>query len=247
MRSTAKVDTRTIDYTGYAARYDAARFSGRTNEYLGRIRLRALARVVRDLPREARALDVGSGTGFGLCALLRAGFTSVIGVDFTQAMLDRAASNIRLTGAARARLVRGDGFRLPFPEGTFPLVISLNFLHMFRYDLQQELVAEMTRVCARGGFVIVELESIHKGLGITRYLEQRQCRERTKFNSVFESRRLFPQGLAQRVKVVGTVLPLAYKALRHMPELGEKVESITFVPPFNWLASRVLVVGRRAR
>ena len=241
----AKVDTKTIDYTGYAKHYDDRRFIGRTNAYLERVRMRGLERAVEGLPRGARILDVGCGTGRGLCELHELGFSSLTGLDFTHAMIEQAAEKLRAAGVGRPKLVRADGFRLPFPDGAFPVVVSFNFLHMFRFDLQQELAAEMTRVCAPGGTLIVELESVHRGLVVSRYLEQRKFRERTKFNSVLEVRKLFPEGQVRRSKVVGTVLPAAYRALQYMPAVGEAVESITHVPPFNWLASRVFVVGQR--
>ena len=243
--TTAKVDTKTIDYTGYAKQYDSRRFHGRANEYFERVRLRGLERAVAGLARGARALDVGCGTGRGLCDMNALGFTSLTGLDFTHAMIAQAAEKLRAKGIGRPGLVRADGFRLPFPDGAFPVVVSFNFLHMFRFDLQRELAAEMTRVCAPGGTLILELESVHRGLVISRYLEQRRLRDRTKFNSALEVRKLFPAGRVRRTKVVGTVFPGAYRALQYMPALGEAVESIAHVPPFNWLASRVFVVGRR--
>ena len=243
--TTAKVDTKTIDYTGYAAHYDGRRFHGRANEYFERVRRRGLERAVSGLSFTAPVLDVGCGTGRGLCEMLELGFTSVTGVDFTHAMIAQAGQKLREKHVALPRLVRADGFRLPFPDGAFPIVVSFNFLHMFRFDLQRELAAEMTRVCAPGGTLILELESVHRGLVVSRYLEQRRLRDRTKFNSALEVRKLFPEGRVRRMKVVGTVFPGAYRALQYVPAVGDAVESIAHVPPFNWLASRVFVVGRR--
>ena len=241
----AKVDSKTIDYTNYAPDYDGRRFHGRTNHYLERIRMSGLTRAVAGLSRNARVVDVGCGTGRGMCDLRHLGFQSVIGVDYTYAMLQQAARKLEVAGRRAPSLVRGDGFRLPFDDASFPIVVSFNFLHMFRFDLQQELVAELLRVCEPGGTVIAEMESVHKGLVVSRYVEQRRVRTRTKFTSVFEAQRLFPTGLVEKRKAVGTVLPLAYRALQYAPSLGETVESITHVPPFNWLASRVFVIARR--
>lgn len=160
-------------------------------------------------------------------------------------MKTQAVAKLRALGSRELRLVRGDAFKLPFPDGSFAGVVSLNFLHMFRFDLQQEVVGEMTRVCRRGGTLVVELGSIHRGLVVSRYLEQRSSRSHTKFNRIAEVRRLFPPGAVQRQKVVGTLLPGAHRVLKYAPRVGLAIEAITYAPPFNWLASRVFVVGRQ--
>jgi ubiquinone/menaquinone biosynthesis C-methylase UbiE len=240
-----KVDTRQIDYTGYVPTYDALRFRGSRNAYLERIRTRGILEAVGRHAFDRRVLDVGCGTARGLLELGRAGFTNLTGVDFTAEMLRTGREKIQAElPAPGATLIRGDAFRLPFADGTFDLVISLNFLHMFRFDLQREIVAEMTRVCAPGGLVVVELESIHKGFFCTRYLEQFRVRARTKFNSVWEVRRMFSRTVFRDVRVLGTVLPKAYVLLEHWRRLGEFVESVSYVPPLNWMASRVVVAGR---
>lgn len=242
-----KVDTRQIDYSGYAPTYDEARFHGSRNAYLERIRTRAILNVVERRGYERRVLDVGCGTARGLLELGRAGFTNLTGVDFTTDMLLAGRTKIRHElGDRKVRLLRGDAFKLPFADRSFDVVMSLNFLHMFRLDLQAEIIREMTRVCVGGGLVVTEFESIHKGLFCTRYFEQRSVRERTKFNSMREVRRLFGGTAYGDVRVVGAVLPKAYVLLESFKRLGEMVEAVADVPPFNWMASRV-VVGARVR
>jgi ubiquinone/menaquinone biosynthesis C-methylase UbiE len=241
-----KVDTRQISYTGYVPTYDSTRFEGRRNAYLERIRTRGVLKLVGRHGYDRRVLDVGCGTARGLLELGRAGFTNLTGLDFTREMLLTGQQRIQRELENPVRLIRGDAFRLPFADGSFDVVVSLNFLHMFRFDLQEEIVRELARVCVNGGLVVAEFESAHKGLFCTRYLEQVKFKDRTKFNSIREVRKLFDGTTFRDVRVVGTVLPKAYVLFQHWIRLGEIVESIAFIPPFNWMASRV-VVGARPR
>lgn len=240
-----KVERRQIEYTGYAPHYDARRFVGRKNEYLERVRMRGVLRSIGLRSFDRRVLDVGCGTGRGPVALARAGFSNITAVDFTEAMLRIAQEKTAVFPPGTVRLARGDAFRLPFPDASFDVVMSLKFLHMFNFALQQEIVRELTRVCRPGGLLVIEFQSIHKGLFITRYLEQRRVRAHQKFNSVWEVHRLFDRTRFASKRIIGTVLPKAYKLLQHVPALGERLEAVAHLPPFNWLATQVVVAARR--
>jgi len=235
-----KVDTQQIDYSAHAPSYDEARFAGDANAYLEQLRRRTVHKLLGPARDNVRVLDVGCGTGRGLGYLESAGFRRVVGLDFTREMLLQAHAKFTAVDAP-PQLVRGDAFRLPFRDATFDLVMSLNFLHMFRLDLQQQILAEATRVCRPGGRLVIEFESIHKGLFVSRYLEQRRVKHRTKFNSVWEMRRLFPAAQFDRVRVLGTELPKLHALFRHLPRVGQAIESVAHVSPINWLAARVVV------
>ncbi len=240
-----KVDTRQIDYSSYTPRYDENRRIGRRNEYLELIRFHAFRHILSRQPiNNPCTLDVGTGTGRGLSYLKRCHLQQVVGLDYTEAMLRRAIDNLRNDDEHDDRvgtLVRGDAYSLPFSDCTFDLVASFNFLHMFRLDLQCELIREMARVARRGASVIVELDSLHKGLFISRIPEQYRKLSRTKFTACWELRRLFPRDLFAKVHVVGTTLPLLHRVFASAPELGVRVESIARFRPFAWLTERVFV------
>ena len=244
----SKVDAHQIDYSTYAPQYDAARHLGKRNAYLERIRFRAFLKLIDSLPRNATILDVACGTGRGLGYLLRAGFTEIAGLDYTPSMLEFAARNLQAEFPEHpVPLTQGDAFHLPCADGEFDCVISMNFLHMFRLDLQQQLIAEMRRVCVPEGLIVSEFESIHKGLFFSRYPEQRRLKTRTKFNSIWEIRRMFGREQFSSVKCLGAVLPKAYLLLENTPRLGEVVESVSFLPGFRWLAERIIVAARPRR
>jgi SAM-dependent methyltransferase len=106
--------------------------------------------AIRELapPAGARALDVGCGTGRAL-TMLRAAVGprgEVVGLDVTPEMLEEA----RRAGRDRvARLVLGDGERLPFGAGAFQAILAAGFVP----HLEEAVggLAELARVTAAGG------------------------------------------------------------------------------------------------
>lgn len=101
-------------------------------------------RTVRSLT-PGRALDVGCGSGGNTSVLRDLGWQAT-GLDYSVAS----------TEGTRARglpVVRGDARRLPFPDGTFDLVISTD---AWEHVLEHELVAAETfRVLRPGGRALV--------------------------------------------------------------------------------------------
>jgi demethylmenaquinone methyltransferase / 2-methoxy-6-polyprenyl-1,4-benzoquinol methylase len=98
---------------------------------------------------EARVLDLCCGTGDMTFALRRrAGSESaqILGVDFSHAMVQRAAEKGRGT---TVRWIEADALRLPFPDGHFNLVTSaFGFRNLADYDAG---LREIARVLAPGG------------------------------------------------------------------------------------------------
>jgi ubiquinone/menaquinone biosynthesis C-methylase UbiE len=73
-----------------------------------------------------RVLDLGSGAGND-CFVARAivGETGqVMGLDFTEEMLQRATRNAQKLGFTNVRFVRGDIENIPLPDGSFDVVVS---------------------------------------------------------------------------------------------------------------------------
>jgi len=111
------------------------------------------ARVVKLTPAGGRTLDLGCGTGDLLERLLRRKSTALAaGVDLSRGMLKVARSRL----GPRALLVRGDGERLPFRDGTFDAVVSA--FVMRNVGDRARVYAEVARVLKPGGaFVQLEL------------------------------------------------------------------------------------------
>jgi demethylmenaquinone methyltransferase/2-methoxy-6-polyprenyl-1,4-benzoquinol methylase len=98
------------------------------------------------------ALDLATGTGDLALAIREASpARSVVGADFSEAMLGRARAKLQARAERRVRLLAADALALPFPDGAFACVTSA-FLLRNLADLPAGL-AEMRRVTRPGGLV----------------------------------------------------------------------------------------------
>jgi ubiquinone/menaquinone biosynthesis C-methylase UbiE len=97
------------------------------------------------------ALDVGCGTGF-LALELAAHRHRVTGIDFAPAMVARAREKVAAQGLA-ARFDQGDAEHLPYPNGSFDLVISRHVLWTLPHP--EAALDEWLRVLRPGGRLAV--------------------------------------------------------------------------------------------
>jgi ubiquinone/menaquinone biosynthesis C-methylase UbiE len=84
---------------------------------------RRFVRLVSDTGAK-RMLDLGCGTGF-MINIARQHVSQIVGVDVTQAMLDR----VDTTGPAAIELVRQDSGAYEGPPASFEIVTAYSFLH----------------------------------------------------------------------------------------------------------------------
>ena len=98
-----------------------------------------------------RVLDVGCGKGFLLFDLTEAvPGLDAHGLDISAYAIEHAHEGVR------DRLIHGTAAELPFADGSFDLVISLNVLHnLYTYELEPAL-REIERVGRRDKYVVVE-------------------------------------------------------------------------------------------
>lgn len=106
---------------------------------------RLVARV--DVRRGERVLDVACGTGNATFPAARRG-ARVTGLDLTPGLLRVAEAKARSEGLD-IDWVEGDATELPFPDGSFDVVLS-TFGCMFAPD-HERTTAELVRVLRRGG------------------------------------------------------------------------------------------------
>ena len=117
---------------------------------------RRAAQVVRCW-QPALVLDLATGSGVLAATLARAcpGAT-IIGADFCQPLLRRAAESGRLQ-----RLVCADALRLPFADGAFDaLTIAFGLRNMISWS---DALQEMRRVLKPGGHLLVLDFSLPRG------------------------------------------------------------------------------------
>jgi SAM-dependent methyltransferase len=118
-----------------------------------------LQRAARDRPTRRggadprrRILDCGCGTGANLGLL--EGFGRTYGFDRSAVGLGYARA------AGRRRLARASVTAVPFPSDRFDLVASFDVLYSLDDDDERAAIAEMYRVLAPGGFLIVNVAAM---------------------------------------------------------------------------------------
>jgi arsenite methyltransferase len=100
-------------------------------------------------------LDLGSGAGTdSLVAAQMVGPDGrVVGIDMTPEMLAKARSAAAELGAANVEFVEGEAERLPFPDGSFDVVISNGVIDLI--PDKDAVFSELYRVLEPGGRIQV--------------------------------------------------------------------------------------------
>jgi len=103
------------------------------------------------IPRGARVLEVGVGTGLSLSTYPE--HCEMTGVDISTDMLERAEVKIAHQGWRHITLMEMDAQRLSFPDNSFDYVTSFHVVSVVPDP--QKMMAEMVRVCRPGGTIVV--------------------------------------------------------------------------------------------
>ena len=100
-----------------------------------------------------KLLDVPVGTGVFTAAkyarMLRA---DIIGLDYSQDMLNQARVRFRQERIGNCRLIQGDVGALPFADGSFDIVLTMNGFHAF--PDKEKAYSEVNRVLKPGGRLV---------------------------------------------------------------------------------------------
>lgn len=115
------------------------------------------ADIAATAPRGARVLEVGCGPGHLSIRLAREHGLDVTGLDLDPAMIERARANGDRIGpddiGRRPSFLAGDVASLPFPDGSFELVVSTFSMHHWTHPPAG--LAEIGRVLRPGGRALV--------------------------------------------------------------------------------------------
>ena len=111
---------------------------------------RALTAAVRELNPKS-VLEIGVGTGLTLCGYPQE--CRLVGIDLCEEMLAVARRRARLLARPAVELAAMDAEAMSFPDASFdcvtvPYVLSVT-------PNPQRLVAEIRRVCRKGGTIII--------------------------------------------------------------------------------------------
>ena len=102
-----------------------------------------------------RVLDLGCGAGTDtlVAAQMVGPEGRVVGIDMTPEMLAKARTAAAELGAANVELLEAEAERLPFPDGSFDVVISNGVIDLI--PDKDAVFAEIFRVLAEGGRIQV--------------------------------------------------------------------------------------------
>ena len=103
------------------------------------------------VPKHARVLDAGAGTGLVGEALARLGYGDLVAMDLSQAMLEEA----RKKGLYRELHQMAMGEPLDFPSGSFDAVASVGVLTVGHAPAGS--LDELVRVTRAGGYLVFTL------------------------------------------------------------------------------------------
>ncbi|WXG46349.1 MAG: class I SAM-dependent methyltransferase [Candidatus Atabeyarchaeum deiterrae] len=113
--------------------------------------LRLAAQKAATNVRGVRAIDIGCGNGSLVIAL--AGMHAslkVVGVDLSDEMVRLARNRAMKAGLGeRVTFKKGDAQRIPYPDGSFDLVVSTLSLH--HWSEPRKVFDEVARILKRGG------------------------------------------------------------------------------------------------
>jgi ubiquinone/menaquinone biosynthesis C-methylase UbiE len=105
---------------------------------------------------KGRVLDIGTGSGRLAIELARAkgGDFDITGLDISADMLRTAAENARKAGVGdKIGFVLGGADAMPFPDGSFDLVVSYASLH--HWVRPERVFQETRRLTKSGGTIII--------------------------------------------------------------------------------------------
>lgn len=112
-------------------------------------RLQAIKRM--DIQPGERVLEVGVGTGINLSLYPK--LCSVTGIDFSDAMLEKARERAAKKSIRNVRLLQMDAADLKFADDSFDIVYAPYLISVVPDPVK--VAREMRRVCRPGGRVIV--------------------------------------------------------------------------------------------
>lgn len=100
-----------------------------------------------------RVLDVPTGTGRLFAAMGSA--TSIVGVDVSDAMLERARSASEAVRHCTVTLAKGNATALDYPDRSFDTVVCFRLVHLMPPSLLRALFGQLRRVSS--GSVVVQV------------------------------------------------------------------------------------------
>lgn len=230
-------------YTRQSQSYDRARWSNWTDKFAAERVENILIKLVNGND-STKILDVATGTGRASLALAREG-GKVIGVDISEAMLEKAQQKVKETGLSNVCLGTANARALPFKDNSFDFIVSLRFFHLMPNHLRRTIMEEMLRVLKPKGLLILEFVNPFFGLGIGTIYRRYFCN----FNAIY----LWPNQIkdlfagTKIIGKVGKVFPLASRISKINMKFAKALNCLCGYFPFNQIAAEVWYICRNEK
>src|ERR1700739_3387260 len=108
--------------------------------------------LARDLPANARVLEIAPGPGYLSIALAKLGPYKITGLDISESFVQMATESARREGVT-ARFIHGSASDIPLEDGLFDLIVCRAAFKNFSEPLKA--LNEMHRVLKPGGRAII--------------------------------------------------------------------------------------------
>jgi ubiquinone/menaquinone biosynthesis C-methylase UbiE len=109
-------------------------------------------------------LEVAAGTGLILAKIARLNKTGQItGIDISKGMLKKA--EIRLKGTENVELKLASALELPFPDGSFDLLMNAYMFDLLPYQQMPSVMSEFWRVLKPGGRMVLINMTVGEKMG----------------------------------------------------------------------------------
>lgn len=125
-------------YSKMAESYDKSRFSSFGGKLLDKKQKNVLLKFLKDIPINAKILEIGCGSGRFLEFLESKGYKNIYGMDSSKEMLDVARKK------TKAKLEIGDVYRMPYKSKSMDVVFSVHVLMHVKNP--KKMISEMLRV-----------------------------------------------------------------------------------------------------
>ena len=117
-------------------------------------------RMLKDLPKNPRILDVGCGPGMQTVELAKQSGGQIVAVDFHEPFLEQLKEAVKKEGLDnRVKAVKGDMCNLKFEDGSFDVVWSEGAIFVIGFE---KGLREWRRLLTPDGYVVVsEMSWLH--------------------------------------------------------------------------------------
>jgi len=141
------------------------------------------------VPKEARVLDAGAGTGLVGVTLAQRGYRDIVAIDLSKGMLEEAGwKNVY---RELRQMVMGE--TLDFPTGSFDAVISVGVLTLGHAPASS--FDELIRVTRPGGHIVFSLRpDVYEEGGFKEKMAELENEGRWELVEVSEKKQVLPKG-----------------------------------------------------